>query len=99
MGKKKDRIIPKRIGGVKLPKQLRKTGEALIQQATTPEGRATLMQGLSAAAAMIGAAQARPKPERAANDAQPAPVDPAKMVQTVGIVANEVLGKLFTGKR
>lgn len=105
MGKKKDgkpeKVIPKRVAGMKLPKELRRTGDRLIAQATTPAGRAALARGLSTAAAMAGTAaraqQPAPRPGHAANDG--AAPDPAKLAQTVGIVANEVLGRLFTGKR
>ena len=101
MGKKKDKVIPKRIAGVKLPKQLRRTGEALLTAAQSPQGRMALMAGMSVLSSH--GAQAR----RAAADEAPlgpgeardAPIDPAKVVQTVSIVANEVLNKLFAGKR
>ncbi|WP_375393333.1 hypothetical protein [uncultured Sphingomonas sp.] len=120
MGKKKDKAdraekagrIPKRIGGVKLPKELRHKGEALLARATSPEGRAALAKGLTVAATFANLAvehgkTAAPKPAARpdaaaapANDAAPAsPIDPQKVAEAVSTVANEVLGRLFGGKK
>lgn len=117
MGKKKDKSakagrIPKRIGGVKLPKELRHKGEALLAKAASPEGRAALAKGLTVAATLAnlaaerGKTAARPaKPEPAAapaNDAAPspaAPVDAQKVAEAVSTVANEVLGRLFGARK
>jgi hypothetical protein len=115
MGKKKDKAkdgakgdkpakrIPKRIGGLKLPKELRQKGEALLDRATSPEGQAALAKGLTIAASLATAAADRRR-ARAAPPAPPAndphaPADPAKVVETVATVANEVLGRLFGGKK
>lgn len=118
MGKKKDKAakadgatkpgrIPKRIGGVKLPKELRHQGEALMAKAASPEGRAALARGLTLAATFANFAVERGKakapspgadaPEPAA--ATPPPIDPAKMVEAVTTVADAVLGRLFGGKK
>ena len=51
--------IPKRIAGVKLPKELRKVGNALIEQAQSPEGRAMIGKGIGAVAALALAARAQ----------------------------------------
>ena len=70
MSKKKDKTgkgpdkgngprIPKHIAGFKLPKDLRKTGEALIAQATSPAGQAVLAKGLTMAAGFANMAVAR----------------------------------------
>lgn len=64
MGEKKNKSgkknkpgkIPKTIAGVKIPKDLRKSGEALIATANSPVGRELIMTGV---AAMIGAAATR----------------------------------------
>lgn len=78
MAKKKKRI-PKTIGGVKLPKELRRAGEAILDQAITtansPQGKAMIATGLSmAAAAAVKAAErqaAKPADKPApANDAR-----------------------------
>jgi hypothetical protein len=75
---KKGFRIPKEIGGVKVPKEARRAGEALIEKVNTPAGRQALASGLAmaaSAAAAVAAKQARgaarPSPAAAA-DAQPA---------------------------
>lgn len=52
MAKKKPKKgkLPKEIAGIKIPKEVRKTGEALIATANSPAGRELLKSG---AAAMI----------------------------------------------
>jgi hypothetical protein len=103
-GEKGAKRIPKRIGGLKLPKELRQKGEALLDRATSPEGQAALAKGLTIAASLATAAAERRQAKAAppapppANDPH-APVDPAKVVETVATVANEVLGRLFGGKK
>lgn len=89
MAKKKKRI-PKTIGGVKLPKELRRAGEKIIDQAITtansPQGKAMIATGLSmAAAAAMKAAEAKAA-ERATSSAaekdkaaeKPAPANDAR---------------------
>jgi hypothetical protein len=89
MAKKKKRI-PKTIGGVKLPKELRRAGEKIIDQAITtansPQGKAMIATGLSmAAAAAMKAAEAKAA-ERATSSAErtgaekekPAPANDAR---------------------
>ncbi len=79
MAKKKKRI-PKTIGGVKLPKELRRAGEKVIDQAVTaansPQGKAMIATGLSmAAAAAMKAAEAKaakPAAEKFAEKPSPA---------------------------
>lgn len=62
MGKKKDAAkgekvkLPKRVAGVKLPKELRQRGEALIAQAQTDDGRAKILQGVSIVAGLAASA-------------------------------------------
>lgn len=58
MAKKKDKKgkLPKEIAGIKIPKEFRKTGEALIATANSPAGRELLMSG---AAAMVAAMATR----------------------------------------
>lgn len=46
--------LPKQIAGIKIPKELRKSGEALIATAASPVGRELLRAGV--AAVMAGAA-------------------------------------------
>lgn len=119
MGKKKDKAgtgkangagkIPKHIAGFKLPKDVRKTGEALIAKASSPAGQAAIAKGLTLAAGLATVAAARtaqaraPDPAESAEGATPSPapaptpppIDAAKVVEAVGTVANVVLGRLF----
>ncbi|MBY0306159.1 MAG: hypothetical protein K2W86_13560 [Sphingomonas sp.] len=73
--KNKPGKIPKTIAGVKIPKDLRKSGEALIATANSPVGRELIMTGV---AAMIGAAATRMRSTMAAPAAphspQPEPI-------------------------
>jgi hypothetical protein len=84
MAKKKKRI-PKSIGGVKLPKELRRAGEAILDSAITtansPQGKAMIATGLSmAAAAAMKAAEAKAAKPAAAERAaeKPAPANDAR---------------------
>ncbi len=59
---KKGFRIPKEIAGVKVPKEARRAGEALIEKANSPAGRQALASGIAmaaTAAAAIAARQAR----------------------------------------
>ena len=106
-GKKKGKTIPKHIGGVKLPKELRRQGEALIAKANSPEGRAAIAKGLTMAAAVATAAaaksQARAAVDAARSDgtqaAGAAPLDGEAIAQAVSNVADAVLGRLFGAKK
>ena len=63
MGKKKDAgpgekklRLPKRVAGVKVSKEWRRSGEALIAQAQSPAGQAAIAQGVSMVAALAASA-------------------------------------------
>jgi hypothetical protein len=83
MGKKKDRKqarrgrvrLPKEIAGIKLPKELRKSGEALIETARDTLVREMALAGL---AAMAGGAARRATPP--APEMPPAPPQPPEPV-------------------
>ncbi|WP_242097826.1 hypothetical protein [Sphingomonas sp. CROZ-RG-20F-R02-07] len=102
--------IPKRIAGVKLPKDLRKAGNALIERAQSPEGRQVLTAGLAmaataATAALAKRAQTPPEPARPAPEAPDAPPqgtqsapDPQAMADAFMGAAERALGQFF-GKR
>lgn len=45
--------LPKEIAGIKIPKELRKTGEALIATANSPAGRSLLISGATAVMATM----------------------------------------------
>ncbi len=46
MGEKKKKRIPKTVAGVKVPKELRRAGEKLLDQAQRPETQAKIAPGL-----------------------------------------------------
>lgn len=58
--------LPKRIGGVKVPKKLRKAGARLIAHATSPLGIELIAAGLGMAAAAASAAVERERSGRRA---------------------------------
>ena len=106
-GAKKGRL-PKQVMGVKIPKDLRKAGDQLLEKANTPAGREVIAGALTMAAAAATAAVARGREKRAAaapdEDAgakaqgtQRAP-DPQAFADAVGQAAEMALGKFF-GKR
>lgn len=61
--------IPKEIAGFKVPKELRKKGEALIERANSPEGRQAIASGLAMVGGLVAANAARKQAEAA----KPAP--------------------------
>jgi len=70
MGKKKDKAmgsakIPKQVAGVKVPKELRKAGAAILQTVNSPAGRQVIASG---AVAILTSVVAR---SRAARDTTP----------------------------
>jgi hypothetical protein len=84
MAKAKTIKIPKTIGGVKIPKDLRKKGNALLEKANSPEGRQVIASGMAmmataALAARSQAAKAAPEAKAAPSPAaDAAQADPAK---------------------
>lgn len=101
-GKKKGRL-PKEVLGVKVPKELRKAGERVLEQANSPQGREMIAAGLTmaATAAVAALAKDRAKPQAAAAEpaqgAQKTP-DPQALADALGHAAEAVLGRVF-GKR
>lgn len=111
MTKKKGKV-PKRIGGVKIPKELRRKGDALIDRANSPAGREMIAAGLSIAAAAASAAVVKARAEREARSAPPTPPvpptapqgthkasDPQAIADAVGQATEMVLGRLFGGRK
>lgn len=91
MGKKhKKAKLPKEVLGVKLPKEVREVGGALLEKANSPQGREMLAAGLTMAAAAATAALAKGRAERAAKPDAPcppeAPVPPVPPVPPVSPV-------------
>lgn len=57
---KRKKRIPKEIAGFKIPKDVRKAGEKLLDKAATPEGRKAIASGIGMiATAAIAAAEAK----------------------------------------
>jgi hypothetical protein len=78
MGKKtKKAKLPKEVMGVKLPKEVREIGGALLEKAQSPQGREMLAAGLTMAAAAVTAAVAKGRAKREAASAPEAPEAPA----------------------
>ncbi|WP_334655875.1 hypothetical protein [Sphingomonas panaciterrae] len=75
---KKGFRIPKEIGGIKVPKEARRAGEALIEKASTPAGRQAIASGLAMAATAAAAVAARQAREHGCkNDQRAAAKDQA----------------------
>lgn len=84
--KRKTAKLPKEVMGIKLPREVREVGGALLEKANSPQGREMLAAGLTMAAAAASAAvakgaarrdAARPTPsEGGAPDGPPAPPTP-----------------------
>lgn len=100
MGKKAKRgKLPKEVLGVKLPKELRKAGDRVIEQAASPQGRQAIAGALTMAAAAATAAMARGREKGAdapevAQGTTRAP-DPQAVAEVVGKAAEAVLGRIF----
>ncbi len=87
--------IPKEIAGFKVPKELRKKGDALIEKANSPEGRQAIASGLAMVGGLVAANAARKqaeaaaaaaaKPEAAKADPQPDPKPETAKPGTPGI--------------
>lgn len=99
--KAKKTKLPKRVAGVKIPKELRHGAEALLAQAQSPEGRAVIAKSVSvvagAAAAMAQAAAVKRDAATADGAAapEPAPAQPDPLAAAIGVAADAVLGRLF----
>jgi hypothetical protein len=77
MGKKtKKAKLPKEVLGIRLPKELREAGGALLEKANSPQGREMLAAGLTMAAAAATAAVAKGRTKREAAAERPVPPVP-----------------------
>lgn len=105
MAKAKKGKLPKRVAGVKIPKPLRKRGEALIAQAQSPAGRAAIAKGAAAVASVVAVAAqaaaraAEPRPGQSGDSdtaTRPAtPPRPDAVADAIGAGVEAVLGRLF----
>ncbi|MBB3695037.1 hypothetical protein [Sphingomonas sp. BK580] len=64
--------LPKELFGVKLPKELRRQGEAWIERAQSPAGQQAIASALTAVAGVAASAVAAKAAEKAARNAAPA---------------------------
>lgn len=109
-GKKSGFRIPKEIGGMKVPKEARRAGEALIEKASSPAGRQALASGLAMAATFAAAAAARQSRQpgssggtfhngaSARKDRGAAGIDPTRVADAFGEAANAFMNKVFSSK-
>lgn len=90
--------LPKRIAGIKVPKELRKQGEALLTKANSPEGRQAIASGLAMVAGVAAAnAAKRPAaaPEPKASETPRGSGDAQQVVDAIGAAAEAVMGRFF----
>lgn len=100
---KKAKRIPKKIAGLKIPKELRQAGEVLLDQANSAAGREIIASGLTmaAAAAATAAMKHRVNAEAAgccAKPGDPGMIDPLRVADTVSEMADAVLDRIFGAK-
>jgi len=100
MAKKKAKKLPKAIGGVKIPKKVRKQGGELLAKVNTPMGRELVAAGLVAAgAAMARREETRKAAVRLAGEAEDAAAKGARLASEiggiVGAAANAALDRLL----
>ena len=77
MGKKtKKAKLPKEVLGIRLPKEVREAGGALLEKANSPQGREMLAAGLTMAAAAATAAVAAGRTKREGTAERPGPPAP-----------------------
>jgi len=104
-GAKSKMKIPKEIAGFKVPKDLRKKGDALIEKANSPEGRQAIASGLAMVGGLVAANAARKqaeaaaaaaaaKPEAAKADPQPEPKPETAKPGTPGINPQEMADQI-----
>lgn len=105
-GKKSGFRLPKEIGGVKVPKEARRAGEALIEKANSPAGRQALASGLAMAATVAAAAAARQnrhaepaaKPDPACGAPGTGGTDASRVADAIGEAANAFMSRIFNHK-
>ncbi len=104
---KKGFRIPKEIGGVKVPKEARRAGEALIEKACSPEGRQVLASGLAMAATAAAALAARQAGDRAARPADArqssrpgeSATDSDRVSAAIGDAADIFMNRIFGARK
>ncbi|MDB5695974.1 MAG: hypothetical protein JWN21_1517 [Sphingomonas bacterium] len=93
--------LPKSVGGVKIPKELRKGAEKLVAKAQTPEGRAVIAKGaamvagMAATMATAAAAKKGVAPVKQPEPGAPGAAQPDALADAIGAGVDAVLGRLF----
>lgn len=98
--------IPKKVAGVKVPKEARRAGEALLEKASTPQGRQAIASGLAmaaTAAASVAARQAR-GPAPAAEPVSGKPGEPGirdthRAGEAIGRAVETMFDRFFAQRR
>lgn len=95
--KSKKSKIPKQIGGIKIPKELREATERLAKWAESPLARQMMAAGLTAAAAALSETQTAQRAAKAAGDgatkAAASATKRASRVRTVVTAAATAMGR------
>ena len=94
--------MPKRVAGVKLPKDVRRVGDTLLATATSPAGLEMIATGLKIAATVATvaaagrmAAQTAAAPEGGKPAMPSADRKPEDIGAALGIMAQEMMGRMF----
>lgn len=99
--------LPKRIAGIKLPKELRKSGAALLEKANSPIGREVIAAGITAVVAAAARSQAGRKvaskaaettAKTAAKTADVGAQEAKQIADAIGAAAGAVMQRLFEKK-
>ncbi|MGY4398609.1 hypothetical protein ACVWZA_003817 [Sphingomonas sp. UYAg733] len=95
--------LPKRIAGIKVPRELRKSGAALLEKANSPIGREVIAAGITAIVAAAARSQAGRKvtakaTETASNAAQTGVDDVRQIADAISVAASAVMQRLFEKK-
>lgn len=103
MGKKKSKknkhILPKRIAGVKLPKQLRKSGNSLLAMAHDPKTGEFIASALAVAAAAFAKSEAGGKATHGMEVLKDKrPDSTQELVQKLGTALNSAMQHWFGGR-
>ncbi|MGH6614982.1 hypothetical protein [Sphingomonas sp.] len=90
--------LPKQIAGIKVPKELRKSGAALLEKANSPVGREMIAAGIAAVVTAAARSRAGGKVAAKATDAtakaaQAGAQDARDLVDAIGTVMQRLFEK------
>lgn len=96
-------VLPKRVAGMKVPKEVRRAGDRMLAAVASPAGREAIAHGLKIAVtlATVAAAGRKAAEPGATADPSPAPLPahkPEEIGAALGIMAQEMLGRVFGNK-